>query len=187
MVIRMVEGEELRKDWRSYDEISPHLVQAVLASEDTRFCEHSGFDWNALRMAVAQNLEGGQTLGASTITMQTAKNLFLWPARTYLRKGLEAYFTILIELFWNKRRIIETYVNVAEWGAGIYGAEAAAQAYFGKSADELTRREASLLAAVLPNPRRWSASQPTRYIERRAATIRARMRIMPDRGAQPCG
>lgn len=187
MVMRVVEGEALRKEWRAYDEISPHLVQAVLASEDSRFCEHSGFDWTALRLALARNLEGGQTLGASTISMQTAKNVFLWPARTYLRKGLEAYFTVLIELFWNKQRIIETYVNVAEWGHGIYGAEAAAQAHFGKSADKLTRREAALLAAVLPNPRLWSASRPTRYIERRAATIQARMRIMPAPGARMCG
>lgn len=187
MVIRLVEGEGLSKHWRSYDEISPHLVRAVLASEDSRFCEHSGFDWEAMRKAIAQNLGGGQTVGASTITMQTAKNLFLWPSRTYMRKGLEAYFTVLIELFWNKQRIIETYVNVAEWGTGIYGAEAAAQAHFGKSADKLTRREAALLAAVLPNPRHWSASRPTNYINRRAATIQARMRIMPDGGPRICG
>src|SRR5690606_30383441 len=109
MVIRLLEGEGIAKQWRSYDEISPHLIRAVMASEDSRFCEHYGFDWNASERALAQNLQGGPLRGASTITLQTAKNLFLWPARSYVRKGFEAYFSVLLELLWTKRRILETY------------------------------------------------------------------------------
>ena len=187
MVIRLFEGEGIAKRWRSYDEISPHLIRAVMASEDSRFCEHYGFDWDAIESALAENLQGGPLRGASTITMQTAKNLFLWPARSYVRKGFEAYFTVLLELLWTKRRILETYLNVVEWGPGIYGAEAAARAHFGKSADALSRREAALLAAVLPSPRRWSAGRPTGYVASRAATIQARMRLLPAPEGGPCG
>jgi monofunctional biosynthetic peptidoglycan transglycosylase len=186
MVIRAIEGEGIRKDWQPYAAISPHLVRAVMASEDTRFCQHHGFDWREIENALAASSAGERLRGASTISMQTAKNLFLWPGRSYLRKAVEAYFTVLLELFWSKKRIIETYLNVVEWGSGIYGAQAAAEAHFGKSAAALTRREASLLAAVLPNPRRWSASHPTRYILNRSATIRARMRNMPDPESGPC-
>ena len=187
MVIRLLEGEGIAKQWRSYDEISPHLIRAVMASEDSRFCKHYGFDWDAIESALAENLQGGPLRGASTITMQTAKNLFLWPARSYVRKGFEAYFTVLLELLWTKRRILETYLNVVEWGPGIYGAEAAARAHFGKSADALSRREAALLAAVLPSPRRWSAGRPTGYVASRAATIQARMRLLSAPEGGPCG
>ncbi|MEX0814553.1 MAG: monofunctional biosynthetic peptidoglycan transglycosylase [Dongiaceae bacterium] len=179
MLIRAAVGDGLNRDWKSYDEISPHLIRAVIAAEDARFCEHAGFDWREIDEAWASFKRGGRLRGASTITMQTAKNLFLWPGRSYLRKGLEVYFTLLLELALDKQRIIELYVNVAEWGRGIYGAEAAAQAYFKKSAADLTRREAALLAAVLPNPRLWSPARPTASIVRKAATILARMRSVP--------
>jgi monofunctional biosynthetic peptidoglycan transglycosylase len=165
------------KRWKSYRRISPHLLRAVLAAEDTKFPDHDGFDWEAIEKAQEQNerRRGKRLYGASTISMQTAKNVFLWPSRSYVRKALEAYFTVLIELLWTKKRILEVYVNVIEWGDGIYGAEAAARNYFGKSAAEVTEREAALMAAVLPNPRRWSPAAPTWYIERRCAVIQSRM------------
>ncbi|MEX2008800.1 MAG: monofunctional biosynthetic peptidoglycan transglycosylase [Dongiaceae bacterium] len=179
MLIRAVQGDGLTRHWKPYAEVSPHLIRAVIAAEDARFCEHAGFDWREIEKAWASFKRGGHLRGASTITMQTAKNLFLWPGRSYLRKGLEVYFTLLLELALDKQRIIELYVNVAEWGRGIYGAEAAAQAYFKKPAAGLTRREAALLAAVLPNPRRWAADRPTASIVRKAVTIQARMRSVP--------
>ena len=138
---------------------------------------HKGFDWKAIDAAQKYNerMKGRKVRGASTVTQQTAKNTFLWPTRSWIRKGLEAYFTVLIEAVWGKQRILEVYVNVIEWGEGIYGVQAASQYYFNKDADELTNREAALLAAIIPNPRRWSASNPTPYIERRANWIMGRM------------
>lgn len=186
MMIRLMEGEGFRKDWVSYDAISPQLARAVIASEDSGFCEHNGFDWSAIEQAWHRNQHSPRIRGGSTISNQTAKNVFLWPDRTYVRKAVEFYFTALIEFFWTKRRILEVYLNVVEWGHGIYGAEAAARAHFGKSARDLTRREAALLAAVLPNPRLWSASKPTSYIRGRAATIQARMADIPDPAGDPC-
>jgi monofunctional biosynthetic peptidoglycan transglycosylase len=147
----------------------------VIAAEDNRFCEHAGFDWGELEGQLDALLAGGRARGASTITMQTAKNLFLWPGRDFVRKALEAWLTPQIELLWPKRRIIEVYLNVAEFGPGIYGAEAAARAYFGKSAGALGAREAALLAAVLPSPRRWSPDRPTEYLSARARNIRTRI------------
>jgi monofunctional biosynthetic peptidoglycan transglycosylase len=175
MVIRLVEGEGLHKDWVPLAEIAPALRHAVVAAEDNRFCEHGGFDWSALAEVLEEFRAGGQPRGASTITMQTAKNLFLWPGRSLLRKVLEAWLTPQIELIWDKRRILEVYLNVAEMGPGIYGAQAAAQHYFGTSAAELGRLQASLLAAVLPSPRTWSPAAPTDYIVGRASTIRTRI------------
>jgi monofunctional glycosyltransferase len=175
MVIRLFEGEELRKDWVPLAQIAPALPQAVVAAEDNRFCDHNGFDWTALGEVLDDLRAGGRARGASTITMQTAKNLFLWPDRSLLRKGLEAWLTPQIELIWDKRRILEVYLNIAEMGPGIYGAQAAAEHYFGKSAADLGRLEASLLAAVLPNPRQWSPAAPTDYILGRASTIRRRI------------
>jgi monofunctional biosynthetic peptidoglycan transglycosylase len=175
MVIRLVEGEGLRKRWVSLDEVAPVLPQAAVAAEDNRFCEHSGFDWAELRSQIDALLAGARARGASTITMQTAKNLFLWPGRDFVRKALEAWLTPQIELLWPKRRIMEVYLNVAELGPGIYGAEAAARAYFGKSASALSAKEAALLAAILPSPRDWSPARPTDYLERRARTIRTRI------------
>jgi monofunctional glycosyltransferase len=175
MVIRLIEGEALHKDWVPLAEIAPALRQAVVAAEDNRFCEHGGFDWTALGEVLDDLREGGRPRGASTITMQTAKNLFLWPHRSLLRKGLEAWLTPQVELIWGKRRILEVYLNIAEMGPGIYGAQAAAQRYFGKSAADLGRLEASLLAAVLPNPRASSPAAPTDYVLGRASTIRQRI------------
>ena len=175
MVIRLVEGEGLHKAWVPLDAIAPAVPQAVVAAEDNRFCEHAGFDWRELGGQIDALLAGGRARGASTITMQTAKNLFLWPGRGFVRKALEAWLTPQVELLWPKRRIVEVYLNVAEFGPGIYGAEAAARAYFDKSASDLSAREAALLAAVLPSPRNWSPARPTEYLERRARTIRTRI------------
>jgi monofunctional biosynthetic peptidoglycan transglycosylase len=179
MLIRVAQGEGLHKDWVPFDRVSPHLMRALIASEDAQYCNHGGFDWKAIKGAIERNRDGGRTFGASTITQQTAKNLFLWPGRDFLRKGLEAYFAVLLEVFLDKQRIMELYVNVIEFGPGVYGAEAAAQAHFGKSAADLTRREAALLAVVLPNPREMSASKPSSYVRKRAATIQARMNDAP--------
>ena len=175
MVIRLAEGESLERDWTSLSQISSHAVKAVIAAEDNLFCSHAGFDWDALLAAVAEHRRGERLRGASTISMQTAKNVFLWPGRSLFRKGLEAYLTPLIELAWGKRRIIEIYLNVAEWGPGVYGIEAAAQRYFGKRAARLSRWEAALLAAVLPNPRAWSASDPGPFVQQRARVYLRRM------------
>ena len=167
MLIRLTEGEGLEKDWVPLSGMSRHVARSVLALEDNNFCQHSGVDWGELFSALSDYFRGDSLRGASTITMQTSKNLFLWPGRNILRKVIEAPLTFLLELFWSKARILEVYLNIAEWGPGIYGVEAAAQTYFNKPAARLTRREAALLAAVLPNPRRWSPRKPTRYIERR--------------------
>jgi monofunctional glycosyltransferase len=163
--------------WMPYERISPHVFRAVVAAEDARFMRHHGIDWRALEDARKYNLlhQGRKLRGASTITMQTAKNAFLWHGRTYVRKALEAWFTFLIETLWGKRRILEVYVNVIETGPGLYGIEAAARTYFNKPAAELTRNEAALIAAVLPNPRRWSPAAPTRYIQRRSQWVMGRM------------
>lgn len=163
---------ELKRRWRPWTELPDHLKMAVIAAEDQKFAEHWGFDLDAIRAALAHNQNGGSLRGASTLSQQVAKNLFLWSGRSWLRKGLEAWFTALIELLWSKERILEVYLNSAEWGEGIFGAEAAAQYHFGVGAPYLDRQQASQLAAVLPNPLRWSAARPDRYVARRAAWIR---------------
>jgi monofunctional biosynthetic peptidoglycan transglycosylase len=178
MVLRQIEGEGLEKQWVEYDQLSPNLRRAVIASEDARFCLHHGFDWTEIDAALSDYQAGEGLRGASTITQQTAKNLFLWPGG-WLRKIIEIYPTVLLELIWPKRRILETYLNIVEWGPGIYGAEAASREYFARPARLLTAPEAALLAAVLPNPRRWSPVKPTEYIRSRAATIQARMGAAP--------
>ena len=175
MLVRLVEGEGLAKSWRPLARISPYLPQAVIASEDNRFCEHWGFDWKELGGQLDRAMAGKQVRGASTISMQVAKNVLLWPGRDPLRKLLEVPLTPQLELLWGKRRIMEVYLNVAETGPGLYGAEAAAQAYFGKPASALTRREAALIAAVLPNPRVWSPDRPSSYIRQRARVIERRI------------
>jgi monofunctional biosynthetic peptidoglycan transglycosylase len=162
-------------------------VRAVIAAEDTRFCEHRGFDWVELQKAIDEWRRGEGLRGASTISNQVARNVFLWPSRDFFRKGLEAYFTLLVEFMWRKERIIEVYLNVAEWGPGIFGAEAAAAYYFDKPASELTRREASLMAAILPNPIEWSASSPGEYTANYAARIRTRMDQLAWAEPLPCG
>ena len=162
---------ELHKDWIPIDSISPFLIQAVIASEDNNFQDHWGFDFEAIQKASKLNQKGGKMRGASTISQQTAKNVFLWPDRTWVRKGFEVYFTGMIELCWSKKRIMEVYLNVIEMGDGIYGAEMAAQTYFHKSSKSLTRSEAALIAAVLPNPRKWHPDQPTPYISHKQQNI----------------
>ncbi|MFC4352856.1 monofunctional biosynthetic peptidoglycan transglycosylase [Fodinicurvata halophila] len=175
MVARLFEGEGWSHDWVPREEISPSLGFAVIAAEDNLFCAHNGFDFESLQMAWREWQAGEGARGASTISMQTAKNLYLLPVRSLLRKGVEAYLTVYLEILLSKQRILEIYLNIAEWAPGVYGAEAAARHHFGKSAAQLTEREAALLAAVLPNPRRWSASQPTNYIAGRASTLQRRI------------
>jgi len=164
---------KLKKDWTSLDEMSSAMPLAVIASEDQNFEEHFGFDFKAIQKAEQYNErhKGKRMKGASTISQQTAKNVFLVPARSWIRKGFEVYFTFLIEVFWSKKRIMEVYLNVAEMGEGIYGSEAAAQEYFHKPASRLSIQEASLIAAVLPNPRFWSPARPTAYIQRKSGRI----------------
>jgi monofunctional biosynthetic peptidoglycan transglycosylase len=175
MLIRLGQGEGLYKDWVPLGDIAPALAESVVASEDNQFCEHWGFDWEALQGEVQAYLAGEHARGASTITQQTTKNLFLWPDRSLVRKVLEAPLTLEIELLWPKRRIIEVYLNIIELGPGVYGAEAAARRYFAKPAAKLSRRQAALLAAILPNPRRSSPARPTRYLDGRARTIETRI------------
>lgn len=187
MLIRAAaDGAAIEKDWVPLAGISPNLVRAVIASEDAGFCSHFGFDWDAIATAFEENEEGGRLRGGSTISNQTAKNAFLWPDRNWLRKGVEAYFTLLIEGLWPKRRILEVYLNIIEWGDGLYGAEAASRRFFGKAAADLTRREAALMAVVLPNPRRWSPAGPTAYIARRASVIERRMAVVAGDGLDGC-
>lgn len=183
MVQRGFEGETIRHEARRFTEISPHLVRAVIAAEDAKFCSHRGFDLEAIDNAIEYNQQAeargsSKRRGASTISQQTAKNVFLWPARSWVRKGLETYFTFLIEHAWPKRRIMEAYLNVAEWGDGRFGAEAAAQGIFGVSAADLTPTQAARLAAILPSPNKWRADKPGPYVRRRAGAIEQRMRVV---------
>ena len=186
MVQQAVAGHGLDYRWRSLNHISPRLVEAVIASEDARFCSHDGFDFEAIEKAMDANARGRKMRGGSTLSQQTAKNVFLWPGRSWLRKGLEAGYTVLIETFWSKRRIIEVYLNVAEWAPGVYGAEAAARHWYGKGADDLTAREAARLAAILPSPRRYSASAPGPYVRRRASRVQAAMGTVRNDGLAAC-
>jgi monofunctional biosynthetic peptidoglycan transglycosylase len=171
MVIRAVEGRGLDHRWKPIDKVAPALPRALIAAEDAKFCDHRGFDFDALQKAYANNESGRKIRGGSTISQQTAKNVFLWPGRSYVRKGLEAWFTVLIETFWGKKRIMEIYLNSIEYGSGIYGAEAAAQRYFGVGADRLTQAQAARLAAILPSPLKWKAVKPGRYVAKRSKKI----------------
>ena len=173
--LMLLRDAPIDRRWVALEEIAPALPRAVIAAEDNLFCEHWGVDWQSLSAAVEAYAYGERAGGGSTITMQTAKNLFLWPGRHPVRKAIEFPLTLLIELLWPKRRILEVYLNVVEWGDGIYGAEAAARHHFGKPARDLTATEAARLAAVLPSPLKWSASRPGDYVLRRAATIRRRV------------
>lgn len=177
MILNALGGRGIEKDWVPLDDIAPALPRAVLASEDARFCEHNGVDWRAVRTVVEDALDnpGEAPRGASTIAMQTAKNLYLWPGRSYLRKALEIPLAYWIDLVWPKRRQIEIYLNIAEWGPGLYGAQAAARHHFGKPASALTRREAALLAAVLPAPLERNAGRPGPVTRRIASRIVRRM------------
>jgi monofunctional biosynthetic peptidoglycan transglycosylase len=167
-----------RHRWVPLEEISPSLGVAVIAAEDQNFADHFGFDWQAIEKAVQHNEKSRRKRGASTVSQQTAKNLFLWNSRSWTRKGLEAWFTLLIEAGWSKKRILEVYLNIVEFGDGIYGAEAATRTYFGKPARRLTPSEAALLAAVLPNPRKFHANAPSEYIRGRQAWILNQMRML---------
>lgn len=168
----------LQRQWRPLEQIAPVMRLAVVASEDQKFPQHRGFDVDALRTLARQHLAGEGGRGGSTISQQTAKNLFLSPSRSWLRKGVEAYFTVLIERLWPKRRVLEVYLNIVEFGPGIYGVEAAAQAYFGRSASALTDAQAARLAAVLPSPRRYRVEPPSAQVLRRADWILAQMRAL---------
>ena len=177
MAIRAVENKwegkdaVLSHDWVPLEEISPNLQKAVIASEDGNFLNHYGFDFQAMQKAFKNNQKGKRIKGGSTISQQTAKNVFLWQGRSYLRKGLEAYFTVLIELIWGKERIMEVYLNSIEMGDGVYGAQEASRVWYHKDAKKLTRMEAAGIAAILPNPRKFKASNSSAYINRRKARI----------------
>ncbi len=162
-------------EWVRWSRISPAAPLAVIAAEDQRFAEHNGFDMESIQDALEAHERGRRLRGASTISQQVAKNMFLWPGRSWVRKGLEAYFTVLIETLWPKRRILEVYLNVAEWGDGVFGVQAASQRYFRKPASRLTADEAALLAAVLPNPHRMRVSRPSGFVEERRAWILRQM------------
>ena len=174
-------GFRVAHDWRDLEDISPYLPMAVIAAEDQRFAEHAGFDLEAIEKAIDHNARGKRIRGGSTISQQVAKNLFLWQGRSWLRKGLEAWYTLLIELMWPKQRILEVHVNVAEFGDGIYGAQAAARSFWGKDASALDAGQSARLAAVLPSPRRYSAVRPGPYVQRRAAWIQRQMRQLGGR------
>lgn len=179
---QVAEGQSmtLHHHWVPIDEISDHLPVAVMASEDQRFLLHHGFDYNAIEKAAERNLNGGKRkLGASTISQQTAKNVFLWPGRSWVRKGFEVYFTALTELLWSKQRIMEVYLNSIEMGDGIYGADAVAEYHFGKKAEDLSRSDCALIAATLPNPRKFSSKNPGSYMRKRQRQILSNMRFIP--------
>lgn len=190
MVIRAIRpvGTERQKEtqrhwkheWVALDRMSEWMPSAVVASEDNRFYTHHGFDTTEIKKAMEENRKGGRQRGASTISQQTAKNVFLWPGHSWLRKGLEAYFTVLIEMMWPKERIIEVYLNSIEMGAGIYGAQAAAEYYFGRPAIDLTKRQCALIAVCLPNPIKRDPAHPTPYLNRRATKIMRYMKL-PDK------
>lgn len=184
MLLRALDGSATtaHRRWIPLARTSPHLLRAVIASEDMNYCRHWGFDLGALREVILEGRHGG----GSTITQQTAKNVFLWPEKSYLRKGLEAGFTVLIEAFWTKRRILEVYINSVEWGDGIYGAEAAARYHFKRSADRLTLRQSALLAVALPNPRQRIAGDPGPTSRRLAARIVRRARLVTVKDGVPC-
>lgn len=184
MVIRNIErkadGKSFRtdKEWVNLDDLSENIKRAAIAGEDQLFMRHAGFDMKAISRAYSANKDGGKVSGGSTISQQTAKNVFLWPGRSWIRKGFEAYFTLLIELLWGKQRILEVYLNVIEMGDGIYGAEAAAQAYYGKSCSTLKRSQAAMIVACFPNPLRWTPLHPTRFIRHRQYLIMQNIRRM---------
>lgn len=179
-------GTALKRDTVPLEKISPNLVYAVIAAEDSKFCQHDGIDMAAIQKAIDERKAGGKLRGASTISQQTAKNVFLWNGGGFVRKAAEAWMTLVIETGWDKRRIMEVYLNVAEWGDGIYGAEAAAQNRFGKPASELSTREAALLASVLPSPNKWRVDPPGNYVAGRASTIQQRMNVVRNDGLASC-
>ncbi len=181
MLIRCVEQKmdgkkmHLEHDWEPFENISPKLQLAVVCSEDQNYLKHFGFDWGAIQKAMKENEQGKHMRGASTITQQTAKNVFLWQGRSYIRKAFEVWFTLLIEIFWSKERIMEVYLNSIEMGDGVYGAEAASQHWFNKKASKLTKDEAAAIAAILPSPLRYKANPVTNYVGKRKEWIKQQM------------
>ncbi|MBX7458072.1 monofunctional biosynthetic peptidoglycan transglycosylase [Qipengyuania sp. 1NDH17] len=182
----VMDGYGITKDWEPLSDIDRNLVRAVIAAEDGKFCSHEGFDRKAIEDAIKSNAKGGRIRGGSTISQQTAKNVFLWQGGGYFRKGVEAYFTFLIEKAWGKRRIMEVYLNVAETGIGTYGAEAGAQRYFGKPANSLTTLEAARMAAALPLPKERSVKNPTGWLRGHGNTIAARIGQVRRDGLDAC-
>jgi monofunctional biosynthetic peptidoglycan transglycosylase len=179
-------GEPVRYDWVSYNRIAPALERAVIASEDDRFCVHHGFDWTSIDKAIKAGERGKHLRGASTISQQTARSVFLAPVRSWVRKGAEAWLTVLMEALWPKERILTVYLNVVDWGHGNFGAEAAAQSYFHVAAARLTARQAARLATILPDPDEWKAAHPGPYVAARSATIMARMAEVSRDGLDAC-
>lgn len=169
------EAKTIKKKWKGYNQISKYMKLAVIAGEDQKFPLHDGFDIDSIKDAIDEKLSGDRLRGASTISQQTAKNVFLWPSRSWARKGAEAYFTFLIEKLWGKKRILEVYLNVIETGKGIYGVDEAGETYFGKPAGQLGKEESTLIAAILPNPAEMSATRPTKYVRERQAWIMKQM------------
>ena len=170
---RKADGKDWKidKEWKDFDEISDGMKRAAVAAEDQKFLTHHGFDFESIGKAIDKNQKGKKLVGGSTISQQTAKNVFLWPGRSYIRKAFEAYFTALIEIFWSKKRILEVYLNVIEMGDGVYGIQAASQYYYHKDASQLTRREAAAIASIFPLPLKWSPTKPTRYLRHRQSLI----------------
>ena len=188
MVHRLAAGDGLERHWVALADLPAAVPRAVIAAEDNLFCNHFGFDWNAIDRVLDEEEDGKPTRGGSTISQQTAKNLFLWPGRNYVRKGLEAYLTVLLELTLDKPRILTLYLNIAEWGPGVYGIEAAARHHFDKAASSLSASEAARLASILPSPRTWSAGQPSPRLARKAETVRRRMsQLAPYYACLPAG
>ncbi|GEO82901.1 monofunctional biosynthetic peptidoglycan transglycosylase [Pararhodospirillum oryzae] len=186
MIQRLIEGDGLHHAWVSSAALPDALRKAVIASEDARFCQHHGFDWVEVQNAWNDYQRDGRLRGASTLSMQTARTLLLWGGRDVARKGLELWYTVLLEALWPKARILDVYLNIVEWGPGIFGAESAARYYFGVAAADLSATQAARLVAILPNPRIWSAASPSGWVARRAATIRARMGQVALNGSAVC-
>ena len=182
----LLDENAVTRDWEPLSRIDRNMVSAVIAAEDSKFCSHNGFDAEAIEQAIEERLAGERERGASTISQQTAKNVFLWQGGGFFRKGLEAWFTFLIETLWTKRRIMEVYLNVAETGIGTYGVEAGAKRYFNKSAARLSRDEASRMAAALPSPKRREVVNPTGFTRRYGNTIEARIGVVRRDGLDAC-
>ena len=182
----LMDSNGITKDWTALSNIDRTMVRAVIAAEDGKFCSHEGFDREAIEDALENNRQGGRIRGGSTISQQTAKNVFLWQGGGYVRKGFEAWFTVLIEQIWGKRRIMEVYLNVAETGLGTYGMEAGAQRYFGKSAASLTPLEAARMAAALPQPKQRAVRNPSGWLARHGNTISARIGSVARDGLDSC-
>jgi monofunctional biosynthetic peptidoglycan transglycosylase len=182
MITRGFERKSAGKDWKidkkwiNFDDIADPMKRAAVAAEDQKFLDHFGFDFKAMEKAIDKNVHSHKLIGGSTISQQTAKNVFLWPGRSYVRKGFEAYFTLLIEVFWSKKRIMEVYLNEIEMGDGIYGVEAASQTYFHKSASDLTKRQSAAISSIWPDPLKWSPTNPNDYVRHRQYLILKNMR-----------